>query len=333
MSKHQPKRCLAQTATGALMLGYMLLAACAATAWRSPFGRDHPLSGRIWDVSAAEFIDARALMGRLARADFILLGEQHDNPDHHLLQARILKALVDAGRRPVLAFEMLNLDNAAAVTGYLETAPKDASGFGPAVRWNQRGWPEWAMYQPIAEVALGARLPIVATNLPDALVTAMSRNGVEALEPGTRRALALDRPLADATGARLTADIRDSHCGYVPDERLKTMVAVQRARDALIAHSLLSGGNLAGAVLIAGAGHVRKDYAVPTYLTAKAPNKRVISVAFLEVVRGKTAPVEYAPAQSEGRLPFDYVWFTPRADDRDPCEQFREQLERLRERR
>jgi len=29
-------------------------------------------------------------------------------------------------------------------------------------------------------------------------------------------------------------------------------------------------------------------------------------------------------------LPFDYVWFTPRVDESDPCEKFREQLEKMR---
>ncbi len=31
-----------------------------------------------------------------------------------------------------------------------------------------------------------------------------------------------------------------------------------------------------------------------------------------------------------GPFPFDYVWFTPRVDDLDPCEKFEKQLEGLR---
>jgi hypothetical protein len=48
----------------------------------------------------------------------------------------------------------------------------------------------------------------------------------------------------------------------------------------------------------------------------------VASLAFLEVTPGTTA----VAAQ-----PFDYVWLTPRVDDRDPCESFRKDLERLRQ--
>ncbi|MGZ9157183.1 MAG: ChaN family lipoprotein [Candidatus Binatia bacterium] len=36
-------------------------------------------------------------MMRLARAEFVLLGEKHDNPDHHWLQAEVLRGLIAAG--------------------------------------------------------------------------------------------------------------------------------------------------------------------------------------------------------------------------------------------
>ena len=55
----------------------------------------------------------------------------------------------------------------------------------------------------------------------------------------------------------------------------------------------------------------------------------VASVAFLEVRAAATAPSAYAEDWDGGRLPFDYVWFTPRIDDVDPCEKFRKDLERL----
>ncbi|TMA60694.1 MAG: hypothetical protein E6J73_13390 [Deltaproteobacteria bacterium] len=64
---------------------------------------------------------------------------------------------------------------------------------------------------------------------------------------------------------------------------MKAMVDVQRARDAQMAQSLIAAGNPDGAVLVAVAGHVRNDYGVPVYLTAKAAGKQVISIAFVEV--------------------------------------------------
>jgi uncharacterized iron-regulated protein len=297
--------------------------------WKSPLGRNHNLTGRIWDVSSAQFIDRETLVKRLARADFVLLGERHDNPDHHTLQAEVLRSLIAVGRRPVVGFEMLGRDDASAIADHLAIAPTDAAGFGKAVNWNQRGWPDWAMYQPIAEAALQAKLRIVATNLPLATARKMSRDGLAALEPQVIRELGLDQPPPEPVFASMAADIRDAHCGYAPEKSLKPMVDVQRARDAQMAQSLIAASDPDGAILVAGAGHVRNDYGIPVYLRQKAPDKRVISIAFVEVDKHKTEPQSYALLYPNGQLPFDYVWFTPRLNDEDPCEKFKSQFERM----
>ena len=314
----------------ALILGCLAFAVpgCSGTSWKSALGRNHPLTGRIWDVSSARFVDRQSLVNRLARADFLLLGERHDNADHHLLQAEVLRSLIAAGRRPAVGFEMFGLDDATAIADHLAAAPNDAAGLGGSVNWNERGWPDWAMYQPIAEAALEAKLQIFPTNLPLAIAGKMRSAGLAALEPRVTRTLGLDRPLSEPMSARLAADIRASHCGYASEESVKAMLAVQRARDAQMAQSLIAAGDPDGAVLVAGAGHVRSDYGIPVYLTAKASGKRVISIAFLEVDNRKPEPHNYAPHPGD-RLPFDYVWFTPRVDDENPCEKFKSQFERL----
>ena len=88
------------------VVAVMLLAAGVAHAAAAPagLGADHALTGRIWDVAAARFITADALLARLAAARFILLGERHDHPGHHAEQASIVRGLVASGRRPAVAF-------------------------------------------------------------------------------------------------------------------------------------------------------------------------------------------------------------------------------------
>jgi uncharacterized iron-regulated protein len=315
----------------ALIVGYVasVLTGCSGMSWQSPLGRNHPLTGRIWDVSSAQFIDRESLVERLVRADFVLLGERHDNPDHHLLQAEVLRSLIAVGRRPAVGFEMFGLDNASAIARHLAAAPNDAAGLSRAVNWNHGGWPDWAMYQPIAEAALQAELGIIATNLPLATARKMTRDGLAALDPPVVRELGLDRQLPEPVFARMAAEIRDAHCGYASETTVKAMVHVQRARNAQMAQSLLAAGDHDGALLVSGAGHVRNDYGIPVYLKSKAPKKRVISMAFVEVDKQRTEPQSYALPYPNARLPFDYVWFTSRVDDEDPCEKFKSQFERM----
>jgi len=308
----------------------LLLPGCAAGppavdlgAWQAPRGREHPLAGRIWDTRAGRFVSLDALAAELPRARYVLLGERHDNPDHHRLQAALVRALIAGGRRPAVAFEMFSADDAAAIRRHLASAPRDAAGLAEAVNWTRSGWPDWAHYQPIAQAALDAGLPVVAANLAPATARALARGQRAALPDGLAERYGLDRPLPGGAQAALTAEIDGVHCGHVPAERLDGMVLAQRARDAMLADSMLAAES-DGAVLIAGTGHVRTDRGVPFYLRARAPEASIVAVAPLEVRDAWTRPEQYGAAFDDGRLPFDWVWFTPRvANGGDPCARFR----------
>jgi uncharacterized iron-regulated protein len=300
--------------------------------WQTTLERTHPLVGQVWDVAAAEFLDTQTLVTRLVHGQFVVLGEKHDNPDHHRLQAWLLDALIKAGRRPAVGFEMFDTDDAPAIACHLAASPTDAVGLAEAVDWNQSGWPDWAMYQPIAEVALAKQLPIVATNFPATLTHTLMQGGTTALDTGLVQRLDLSRPLAPEIYAQMAHEIRDSHCGHAPEAMLEAMITVQRARDAQMANSLVAAHQQDGAVLIAGALHGRNDRGVPAHLARLRPYAKVISVAFLEVQHGRLEPTAYASEgeqRERGALPFDYVWFTPRVDNVDPCEKFRHQLEHM----
>ncbi len=294
--------------------------------WESAVDKTHPLVGKIWDVKAGAFIGEDALVARLVASRFVLLGERHDNPDHHALQAKLVHAMLDAGRRPALGFEMLATDDAPAVARYLARSPKDAAGLGDAVNWSRSGWPEWRLYQPIAQAALDAGVPIVATNLSKAATDAVRRNGLPGLGPALTTQLRLVGP-APETRLALTQELGEVHCGQIPDATLDRMADIQWARDARIASSLAHSGQRVGAVLIAGAGHVRRDRGVPVHLARQAPEASIASVAFVEVDAAATKPGDYAARFGAETLPFDYVWFTPKVDDADPCEKLKKSNE------
>ena len=318
----------------AMLLSLLIvLAGCRTGAtsapWQSAVGREHRLVGRIWDVAARRFLDEATTVTRIVEARYVLLGEKHDNPDHHAMQARMIRALTAAGRRPAVAFEMFTPSQNAALGRYLAAHPRDAAGIGGAVNWKASGWPTWAMYEPVAQAALDADLLIVVANLDTERVRAVGREGLAALDPGFARRHGLDQPLAAHVRLAMAKDISDSHCGHAPADRIDAMIVAQRARDARMAEALLTAPGNDGAVLIAGGGHVRNDFGVPVYVRRTDPAARIVSVALVEV-DAKHTDVESYARRFGGRPPFDYVWFTPAVDDEDPCEKFRKSLERLR---
>jgi uncharacterized iron-regulated protein len=101
-------------------------------------------------------------------------------------------------------------------------------------------------------------------------------------------------------------------CAKEPLEVRSGMYQVQRARAAMLADRLVAASGKAGGILIAGNDRVRTDRGVPWYLARLEPGTPTLSIALLEVQDGQRRP----PAD----LPYDYVWFTTRADDgADPC--------------
>lgn len=290
----------------------------AAEAWLTTLDRDHPLVGKIWDVRARAFLDAERLIERAAKVPFVLLGERHDNPDHHRLQARVIEELVKAGRHPQLVFEMLELEQQPVIDSYVARADASAAGFGAALGWEKTSWPPFSEYQPIFEIAFTAKLSIKAGNIAQGDAKALVKQGLEALPAERAQELRLDRSFPPALEAVLVDELRASHCGKLPEPLLAPMALAQHARDAQLAQVLGKAGTEEGAVLIAGGGHARLDRGVPYYVALASPDARLLSVGFREVRRADREPAKYV--DEEG--PFDYLWFTPRGNDDDPCAGF-----------
>ena len=236
-----------------------------------------------------------ALVAALAGSRYVLLGERHDNPDHHRVQAALVRALLAAGRRPTVAFEMFTPDDAPAMARHLAAAPRDAAGLGEAVDWKRSGWPTGRTTSRSRRRRWTPACPIVAANLTPATARALARGNRAALAESLAARHDLDRPLPGGGHAALTAEIDASHCGHLPAERLGGMVLAQRARDATLAESMLGAGQ-DGAVLIAGDGHVRDDRGVPIYLRAREPAASIATVAPIEVRDGWTRPEDYGAA-------------------------------------
>jgi uncharacterized iron-regulated protein len=296
-------------------------------AWKTTLSAAHPLVGKIWRAENATFIGAETLIAHLAGAGFIFLGEKHDNPDHHRLQAWILEGLVAAGKRPAVVWEMFGDDKQIAIDAHIAKNPRDSDGLGDAVDWDSTGWPAWREYQPIADVALANSLPIVAGSLPRDAVQSVGRSGLTALPKARRTRLGLDQPLSKSMSDAMLDVVTKAHCNLMPRSALGPMVAVQRARDAVLADNLVQAKARHGsAVLIAGSGHARLDFAVPVTVASLEPQARIVTMALVEVEDGETDPAGYASNFVAAAFPFDFVWFTPRANNRDYCASLRERF-------
>lgn len=315
-------RALGWTALAALLAPAGVRSAMAPDKrWRSTLLRDHPLAGRIWHAVAERFVSPDELIGSLRQAYFRLLGEVHDNPDHHAIQADLLTAMGAGALKPVVALEQFDLEHDAALQQRQQQGKIDAEAVADAVNFNRKGW-TWDYYRPLIETALRFGMPLRAANLSRADAGQIVKLGLAALTPERIAALHLDAAWSGAKEQVLRDIIVEGHCRALPESMVPAMTAAQRARDATLARSLMNAGR-DGAVLISGNGHVRRDLAVPLYLQAAVAGVTVCAVGILEVEAGAGEPRDYLKTATAGVLPFDFVWFTPRWERPDPCVAFR----------
>jgi uncharacterized iron-regulated protein len=271
--------------------------------------------GLIWDVAARAPVTRQALEERLVATDYILLGEKHDNPGHHQLQAEIIQRLVRAGRRPALVWEMLPRSKQGDIDAHLTKENPDPDGFAAAVGWDDLGWGDWEAYRPISAAAMAGRLPHLAGGLDRPDLKAVAQGGLGRL-PQDLAAGFVDRDPLSPPQRQLIGDaVYEGHCGFVPRAHLGPMISVQIARDLALADAIARSAPPPGAVLIAGAQHARRDAGAPVHLARMRPQASVLSVGFVEVGRDRrTDPLALARTGAH-----DFLWFTEPGPDKDYC--------------
>jgi uncharacterized iron-regulated protein len=281
--------------------------------WTSTLHVEHPLVGRAWHVAEARAIGRAELVAALAPARYVLLGETHDNPDHHRLQGELVEALAGGERRPAVAFEMLDPAKQAAIDAFAG----EVDEFATRVAWADSGWPAWPIYRPVFAATLAAELPIVAAELPREQTRMFMAEGLAMFDPAFVARHALAQPLAPELQAAWLDEMFASHCELVPREHLGGMVEIQRLRDARMADALIQGAAAQGqAILIAGGGHARR-VGVPRLLQRVEPDAAIVAVGFVAVTPERTQPADYEHGE------FDLLVFTPDVAREDPCESMR----------
>jgi len=280
-----------------------------------PVNKTHPLVGKIWSSGAASYIDSGDLLAAVAEADYLLLGEVHDNPVHHQLQAWLVAGFAGAPQSVTVGFEQIDGDQAAPLAQYLLENPGNAPDLGAAIAWSESGWPEWALYEPVFQQVLdrGWRpVPLMFAGndtkaiLDTGFAAVLDAKALDALQPETA--------LSAAQIAETEALMRRSHCDRLPAEYLPKMVTIQTAKDAHMAWEQVESGPRG--ILVVGDGHARKDRGIPLFLRRLKPGSDIIVVSMAEVVPDLTAPADYEQAQHSYS---DYVLFTRRQERDDPC--------------
>ncbi len=251
----------------------------------------------IIDLRSQTPVNPEQLTAQLISADYILLGELHDNPYHHEARSRLIAAI--ASKKYTAVVEYLPTGPLVQFSG--STLPSlEQAGFSP------KAWP-WKLYQPLFEAIRLSNWPLYGSNLDRSVSKTIFSGGPipAAMESDYHKSA-----LTSDAKRSLDNDLIEGHCGKLPAQYLEPMFRVQRLTDISMAQVMMRHSP---AILFAGNGHVRNDYGVPQVLRSLEPSKKRVSVGFVEEDRRDTKTLAKL-----AKL-YDFAWIAPSIERADPC--------------
>ncbi|SUT88175.1 putative iron-regulated lipoprotein [Actinobacillus ureae] len=248
--------------------------------------------GNIVDLSTQQHLTLSELLQRLPAYTYVLLGEEHDQPVHHQIEAYLMQKLEQKRPLAAVVLEMLSVDQQVQINQLQQQQTALFAEEIPA----QIGWKhwDWHQYQDLIVSRLSSATPLIAANLTEAEIKtlyagAQPLRGSISVTPQVRTQL---------------AQLIQAH-HPLPPNILEKAVTVQQFRDRRMAEMLVKNtpNSTAYALLAAGNNHVRKDLGVPLHLQDfDHKNKAKTISIMLKSQRSEAAAITLQQA--------DYVWLT-----------------------
>jgi uncharacterized iron-regulated protein len=158
-----------------VLLGLLLLSQSAQTS-AAPAAAYVP--ERVYDTRRQGFTDFESMLADIARADVVFVGEQHDDPNTHRLEAAMLDGLRRRRVTLALSLEMFERDTQGGLDTYLSGGIAEDEFLKAS-----RPWPRYATdYRMLVEMAKANGWPMIAANVPRRYASSVAKTGLTALD-------------------------------------------------------------------------------------------------------------------------------------------------------
>ena len=251
----------------------------------------------ITDTHTGKTMSRDALLDRLVQADVVFVGEQHMDPATHALELTILEGLHKrVGARLTLGMEMWERDAQPALDAYLHGRTNEAAFLKTARPWSNYQ----TDYRPLIEYAKANNIPVLASNVPKPVASAVGKRGLAALAgfPADQYAALIQAP-QDGAWLRFQAVMESmggAHGSAAMDEAtVARFYEAQTVRDETMAESITRRLDTApnGLVLHIN-GQFHSDYGdgIPRRVLWRRPLTKIVIVSVMPVADVKKVPTK-----------------------------------------
>jgi uncharacterized iron-regulated protein len=221
----------------------------------------------VYDLEGEQLLSDSQALQRLQRARIVLVGEHHNNADHHLAQLQVIQALHRAGRKVAIGMEMFRRDSQPALNQWT-SGQMEEQRFMEV--FNDNWTFGWKLYRPILVYARDNGIPVVGLNVPRNLTLQVAYHGFQSLSSEQKGSL-------EGIVCDVTPEYRDfvqraygahGHGGMKFEQFCEAQLVWDSAM-ALNAIDYLKQNDERIMVVVAGSGHARK-LGIPTQLAKRS---------------------------------------------------------------
>ncbi len=234
----------------------------------------------------------------------VYIGEDHLNYNHHIIQFEIIRRLYEINKKLVIGMEMFQRPFQKYLDQFIQGKITEAEML-KKTEYFKRWVYDYNLYRDIIQFARAKGIPLVALNIKKEIVDKVSQKGIDALTPEERALLPRGIDLDNDEYLRYLRMIFSRH-SKAKGRNFENFYFSQLIWDETMADSVVKALDKypdAQMVVIAGNGHIRNAWGIPSRV------KRKRAVSFSIIVNGSEG--------GENRLGkgvADYVFYTKWAE-------------------
>jgi uncharacterized iron-regulated protein len=269
-----------------LLLGGVVLSGCVKITppptWVSkilimnqPVGEEE-----IFILPEGDKISFSQLIDDLSRTTVILVGETHDQAEHHRIEMKVLQGLLERGKDVAVGMEMFERSQQPILDHWSQGLLTEEE-FLKEVNWDTTWGMDFNLYKGILDEIKNQHLKVLGLNIERDLVRKVAQSGMEGVSLEDKEKLP-EMDLTDRQHRRYISSIYKSHHGGSAKD-FENFYEAQCLWDEAMAETLSqffqsAEGRGQTLLVLAGRGHVVFDFGIPKrfYRRTSIPYKTIV---------------------------------------------------------
>jgi uncharacterized iron-regulated protein len=262
-------------------------------------------AGEIISTKTGETLSFEELISDLSRVRIIYIGERHNDPVHHTVQLKLIKALYEKNHNMAVGMEAFDRSYQKILDQWT-AGDLDEQSFIEKSHWYANWRFDFKLYSGILQFLKEKHIRLVGINIPFHIPPKIAVGGIENLSDFEKKYLPEKIDTSNGAHREYVKKIF-SHHHIKGRENFENFYAAQCVWEDAMAEAVAGSLKEDIMVVIVGNGHIKEKFGVPN----RAFERTRLKYTHTKRTKAPFRTIFLAPAGSKVKLTFaDYIWVT-----------------------